>query len=195
MKVPLVNEGQIRLNVPQQSRWVFDVEWRWSVIEFLSNQVGDELAEEQNLHSPRNLCEPEGNEARHRQERIGRSEVGLMREGENEWPAELTISLLQGKWKLRILTQLKHGPIRLSQLRKMFPDASKKMLTLHLRELEQDGIVVRSDLSGRRRHVEYSLETSLGAAVLHLIGTLAEWGSQYAPTMSRQGTVRDSPKE
>ena len=91
-------------------------------------------------------------------------------------PAELAISLLQGKWKLRILTQLKHGPIRLSQLRKIFPDASKKMLTLHLRELEQDGIVVRSDLSGRRRHVEYSLETSLGAAVLHLIGTLAEWG-------------------
>lgn len=77
----------------------------------------------------------------------------------------------------------------------MFLDASKKMLTLHLRELEQDGIVVRSDLSGRRRHVEYSLETSLGAAVLHLIGTLAEWGSQYAPTMSHQGPVRDSPKE
>jgi DNA-binding HxlR family transcriptional regulator len=77
----------------------------------------------------------------------------------------------------------------------MFPNASKKMLTLHLRELEQDGIVVRSDLSGRRRHVEYSLETPLGGAVLHLIGTLAEWGSQYAPTISRQEPVRDSPKE
>ena len=165
------------------------------MIEVLSNQVGDELAVEQNLHSSRNLREPEVNEAWYKQERVGRSEISLIREGENEWPAELTISLLQGKWKLRILTQLKHGPIRLSQLRKMFPDASKKMLTLHLRELEQDGIVVRSDLSGRRRHVEYSLETSLGAAVLQLIGTLAEWGSQYAPTMSRQGPARDSPKE
>jgi DNA-binding HxlR family transcriptional regulator len=165
------------------------------VIEVLSNQVDDELAVEQNLHSSKNLREPEVNEASYRQEPVVRSEIGLIREGEKEWPAELTISLLQGKWKLRILTQLKHGPIRLSQLRKMFPDASKKMLTLHLRELEQDGIVVRSDLSGRRRHVEYSLETSLGAAVLHLIGTLAEWGSQYAPTMSRQGPVRDSPKE
>ena len=133
---------------------------------------------EQNLHSSRNLHEPEGNEARYKQERVGRSEISLIPEGENEWPAELTINLLQGKWKLRILTQLKHGPIRLSQLRKMLPDASKKMLTLHLRELEHDGIVVRSDLSFRRRHVEYSLETSLGAAVLHLIGTLAEWGSQ-----------------
>ena len=79
--------------------------------------------------------------------------------------------------------------MRLSQLRKLFPGASKKMLTQHLREMVEDGIVVRSDLSGRRRHVEYSLETSLGAAVLHLIGTLAEWGSQYAPTLSRQGPV------
>jgi DNA-binding HxlR family transcriptional regulator len=161
----------------------------------MSNQVCSEPAVEQNLHSSRNLREPEVNESRYRQEHVGRSEIGLIREGENEWPAELTINLLQGKWKLRILTQLRHGPIRLSQLRKMFPEASKKMLTLHLRELEQDGIVVRSDFSGRRRHVEYSLETSLGAAVLHLIGTLAEWGSQYSPTMSRQGPVRDSPKE
>jgi DNA-binding HxlR family transcriptional regulator len=164
------------------------------VIKVLSNQVGDELAVEQNLHSSRNLREPEANEASYRQEHVGRSEIGLIRESENEWPAELTINLFQGKWKLRILTQLKHGPIRLSQLRKLFPDASKKMLTLHLRELEQDGIVVRSDLSGRRRHVEYSLEPSIGVAVLHLIGTLAEWGSQYAPTMSRQGQVDDSPK-
>ncbi|HUV97271.1 MAG TPA: winged helix-turn-helix transcriptional regulator, partial [Acidobacteriaceae bacterium] len=62
-------------------------------------------------------------------------------------------------------------------------------------EMEQDGIVVRSDLSGRRRHVEYSLEASLGTAVLHLIGTLAEWGSLHAPTLSRQGIVRDWPEE
>jgi DNA-binding HxlR family transcriptional regulator len=165
------------------------------VIEVLSNQVDDELAVEQNLHKSRNLREPKVNETMYRQERVGRSAISLIRESENEWPAELTISLLQGKWKVRILTQLKHGPIRLSQLRKMLPDASKKMLTLHLREMEQDGIVVRSDLSGRRRHVEYSLETSLGAAVLHLIGTLTEWGSQYAPTHSRQGPVREWPEK
>ena len=85
--------------------------------------------------------------------------------------------------------------MRLSQLRKLFPEASKKMLTQHLREMEEDGIVVRSDLSGRRRHVEYALETSFGLAVLHLIGTLADWGSQYAPTLSRQLPVRDLREE
>lgn len=106
-------------------------------------------------------------------------------------PAQFAIALIQGKWKIVILSQLQHGPLRLSQLRRMIPSASKKMLTQHLREMEEDGLVARSDLSGRRRHVEYSLDSSLGAAVLHLIGTLAEWGAQYAPALSRQGPVRD----
>jgi DNA-binding HxlR family transcriptional regulator len=116
-------------------------------------------------------------------------------QAENELHAQLAISLIQGKWKMRILSQLQHGPIRLSQLRKMFPDASKKMLTQHLREMEKDGLVNRIDLSGRLRHVEYSLETSLGVAVLHLINTLTEWGSQHAPALPRQVPERDLPQE
>ena len=96
---------------------------------------------------------------------------------------------------MRILSQLQHGPIRLSQLRKKFPDASKKMLTQHLREMEKDGLVNRTDLSGRLRHVEYSLEESLGVAVLNLINTLTEWGSQHAPALPRQVPERDLPQE
>jgi DNA-binding HxlR family transcriptional regulator len=84
---------------------------------------------------------------------------------------------------------------RLSQLRKMFPGASKKMLTQHLREMQHDGIVVRSDLSGPRRHVEYSLEEPLGVAVLHLINTLTEWGSQYAPARSSQPLGQELSEE
>lgn len=155
------------------------------MIEILSEQNGGEPATNRNLHSSRDLHEPETNGAMYRQGCVELSEIGLSRPADNESPAELTISLLQGKWKLRILSQLQHGPMRLSQLRKLFPGASKKMLTQHLREMVEDGIVVRSDLSDRRRHVEYSLETSLGAAVLHLIGTLADWGARYAPTQAR----------
>lgn len=61
----------------------------------------------------------------------------------------------------------------------MFPEASKKMLTQHLRELEKDGLVIRTDLSGRLRHVEYSLSHSLGFAALDLIDTLTKWGMEY----------------
>lgn len=95
--------------------------------------------------------------------------------------AQLAISLIQGKWKTRILSQLQHGPVRLSELRRMFPGASKKMLTQHLREMEKDGLIIRKDLSGRLLHVEYFLSGTLGVAVLHLISTLTKWGREYLP--------------
>jgi DNA-binding HxlR family transcriptional regulator len=67
----------------------------------------------------------------------------------------------------------------LRKLRRMFPEASKKMLTQHLREMERDGLVIRKDLSGRLLHVEYFLSDSLGFAVLHLISTLTKWGREH----------------
>ncbi len=89
-------------------------------------------------------------------------------------PVQAAIALIQGKWKIGILSRLQYGPLRLSQLRRLFPGASKKMLTQHLREMEKDGLIVRSDRSAKVRHVEYSLSASLGSAVLRLIGTLAQ---------------------
>ena len=99
-------------------------------------------------------------------------------------PVQFAMALIQGKWKIVILSQLQHGPLRLSQLRRMIPDASKKMLTQHLREMEEDGLVVRSDLRAKMRHVEYSLSTPLGFAALRLIVTLAEWGTVHAAISS-----------
>src|ERR1035437_6082061 len=110
--------------------------------------------------SSRNFDEPEARGANYRQGCNGRLGIHVCRQAENELPAQLAISLIQGKWKMRILSRLQLGPIRLSQLRKMFPNASKKMLTQHLREMEEDGLVIRTDLSARLRHVEYSLEDS-----------------------------------
>ena len=95
-----------------------------------------------------------------------------------DWPAQVAISLIQGKWKMQILVRLQHGPVRLGELCRNFPDASKKMLTQHLREMERDGLIVRKDLSGKLRHVEYTLSDPLGPAVIHLIRTLRIWGLQ-----------------
>ena len=165
------------------------------MIKILSEQDGGDSAMNRNWDSSRNFDESEANEASYRQGCNGRLGIRVCRQAENELHAQLAISLIQGKWKMRILSQLQHGPIRLSQLRKMFPDASKKMLTQHLREMEKDGLVNRTDLSGRLRHVEYSLETSLGVAVLHLINTLTEWGSKHAPALPRQVPERDLLQE
>ena len=165
------------------------------MIKILSEQGGGDSAMNRSWDSSRNFDEPEAGGANYGQgcnERLG---IHVCRQAQNELPAQLAISLIQGKWKMRILSQLQKGPVRLSQLRKMFPGASKKMLTQHLREMEEDGLIIRTDLSARLRHVEYSLEDSLGVAVLNLINTLTDWGSQHAPALSRQVPERDLPKE
>jgi DNA-binding HxlR family transcriptional regulator len=124
----------------------------------------------------------------------GRAKVGNFQKGlptrldsesTEECMARLAINLIHGKWKTRILSRLQHGPVRLGELRRMFPEASKKMLTQHLREMEQDGLVVRIDLSGRSKHVEYFLSDSLGFAVLHLISTLTKWSREHLPYRSK----------
>src|ERR1700733_3791866 len=108
---------------------------------------------------------------------------------EEDQSVQFAIALIQGKWKIGILSRLQRGPARLSELRRMFPQASKKMLTQHLREMEKDGLIVRTDLSARLRHVEYSLSGSGGFAVSQLINTLTEWGLRYASSLPRPETV------
>lgn len=125
-----------------------------------------------------------------RQEREGGTALCQQSPPDDDQSIQFAITLIQGKWKIGILSSLQRGPARLSQLRRMFPEASKKMLTQHLREMERDGLIVRTDLSGRRKHVEYSLSDSGGFAVLQLITTLTEWGSQYASLLSRLESTR-----
>ena len=115
-----------------------------------------------------------------RQEREGGTALCPQCPAEDDRSIQFAIALIQGKWKIGILSSVQRGPVRLSQLRRMFPQASKKMLAQSLREMESDGLIIRTDLSGRLRHVEYSLSDSGGFAVLQLMNTLTEWSSRYA---------------
>jgi DNA-binding HxlR family transcriptional regulator len=99
---------------------------------------------------------------------------------QDEFHVQFAITLMRGKWKIGILCRLQDGPVRLSQLRRMFPRASKKMLTQHLREMEEDGLITRADLSARLRHVEYSLSDPHGLDVSRLLQMLAAWSTEYS---------------
>ncbi|MGF7183159.1 winged helix-turn-helix transcriptional regulator [Tunturiibacter psychrotolerans] len=91
--------------------------------------------------------------------------------------ANLTAEVLfRGKWKLQILCAMRSGPVRLGQLARIVPGASKKMLTQNLRQLEADGIVVRKDMSDLVLHIEYELAESTREGVCALLDHLAKWG-------------------
>ena len=106
----------------------------------------------------------------------------MMRGSENEasrYARRATLSaevLFRGKWKLQILCAMRSGPVRLGQLARIVPGASKKMLTQNLRQLEADGIVVRKDMSDLVLHIEYELAESTREGVCALLDHLAKWG-------------------
>jgi DNA-binding HxlR family transcriptional regulator len=90
--------------------------------------------------------------------------------------------LFAGKWRVSILCAMRDGPVRLGQLSREFPEASKKTMTLNLRQLEAEGIVTRTDLSDRVLHVEYDLDPAVRGWVCGLLDHLAEWNSNSRKT-------------
>jgi len=72
-------------------------------------------------------------------------------------PVELSLELLGGKWKPVILARLKERPHRYSELRKLIPNLSTKMLSQRLRDLEVRGLVERRGGVGGKPHAVYRL--------------------------------------
>lgn len=83
--------------------------------------------------------------------------------------------LCRGKWGVQILCAMRQEPIRLGQLSRLIPGASKKVLTQNLRRLESEGIVVRTDFSDAVLHVEYAFASNAKDSVCALLDHLAEW--------------------
>ncbi|WP_121614159.1 winged helix-turn-helix transcriptional regulator [Mesobacillus foraminis] len=93
-------------------------------------------------------------------------------------PVAVTIDVLGGKWKGIILFHLISVSKRFNELRRLMPDITQRMLTLQLRELEQDGIVHRKIYQQIPPKVEYSL-TSFGETLVPIINVMRDWGELY----------------
>ncbi len=59
-------------------------------------------------------------------------------------PIEATLEVIGGKWKTLILCHLTYGAKRTGELKKLTPGITQKMLTQQLRELEEDGVIIRT---------------------------------------------------
>jgi DNA-binding HxlR family transcriptional regulator len=93
-------------------------------------------------------------------------------------PVEATLDVIGGKWKPLILYYLTQGTHRYNALKRLLPHVTPQMLTLQLRELEQDGIVRRTVYAEVPPKVEYSL-TDLGRSLEPILLAMLAWGEAY----------------
>jgi DNA-binding HxlR family transcriptional regulator len=112
-----------------------------------------------------------------------------MRTEEYRSPAEVTISVVGGKWKILILCRLQHGIARFGELRKVIPGITQTMLTQQLRELEEDGVLQRKIFAEIPPRVEYSL-TKFGQSLAQAFGPLCQWGTEHEREIQRAVTRR-----
>jgi DNA-binding HxlR family transcriptional regulator len=92
---------------------------------------------------------------------------------------ETTIAVVGGKWKPMILYALLSGPRRFGELNRLIPEVTQRMLTLQLRELEEDGVISREVYKQVPPKVEYSL-TPFGRTIEPILLLMEQWGEQYA---------------
>lgn len=101
---------------------------------------------------------------------------------------ELTLDLIGGKWKSLILWYLGDNTLRFSELKKIIPQITPKMLTQQLRELEESGLVSRFIYTQIPPKVEYSL-TPAGKSLIPILATMCQWGLSYANASSSDKAV------
>lgn len=91
---------------------------------------------------------------------------------------EYTLKTIGGKWKMRIICVIIYQSVaRYGELKRMIDGITDKMLSAQLKELEQDGIVIRKTFDQIPPRVEYSL-SERGITLLPILKAMFEWGKQ-----------------
>lgn len=92
-------------------------------------------------------------------------------------PLRLTISLIGAKWKSCILDELRHRSLRPSELHRIFPEATPRVLDLQLKELAEDGLVSKTIYPELPPRSEYTI-TPLGRTLIPIIDATMQWGNE-----------------
>ncbi len=100
-------------------------------------------------------------------------------------PLRLTMSLIDSKWKSCILDELRHRPLRPSELHKLFPEATPRVLDIQLKELVKDGLVSKTIFPELPPRSEYAI-TPLGQTLIPIIDAMIEWGNRNADLFERK---------
>ncbi|MGO9818415.1 MAG: winged helix-turn-helix transcriptional regulator [Acidocella sp.] len=105
-------------------------------------------------------------------------------------PAERALKVISGRWKAILLYHLFDGPRRLSELNRLLPGITQKVLIQQLRELEEHGLIHREVFPQVPPRVEYSA-TLLGLSLEPVLLALCEWGRRHAEELNELARLAD----
>ena len=91
---------------------------------------------------------------------------------------EATLSVIGGRWKPILICHLLNGRKRFGELRRLTPNATERMITLQLRELEADGVISRHVYAEVPPRVEYEL-TDFGRTLEQILLDMQTWGHNF----------------
>ncbi|MGB7161288.1 MAG: helix-turn-helix domain-containing protein [Tepidisphaeraceae bacterium] len=100
-----------------------------------------------------------------------------MKHSATKCPAESTLDVIGGRWKILILYRLAGGCRRFSELKRELGGVTQKMLTQQLRQMQADGLVRRKVYAQVPPKVEYSL-TARGRTLLPIVEAMCQWGKR-----------------
>jgi DNA-binding HxlR family transcriptional regulator len=97
---------------------------------------------------------------------------------QSKCPAEFTLAMIGGRWKIPLIFHLLHGAKRFSELLRALTGVTQKMLTQQLREMERHGLVERQVYAQVPPKVVYSL-TPLGRSLKPVVDAMCRWGELH----------------
>lgn len=95
------------------------------------------------------------------------------------------------KWSVLVIVELATGERRFRQLQRAIDGISQRMLTLTVRRLERDGLVLRTVYPTVPAQVDYRL-TETGASLTHLVKALADWSLEHRAEISKSREAYDA---
>ena len=101
-----------------------------------------------------------------------------MKANDNKCPAEFTLAMIGGRWKIPIIFHLLEGRKRFTELARALHGVTQKMLTQQLREMARNGLVERTVFAQVPPRVEYSL-TDLGMSIRPVVDAMCRWGEEH----------------
>lgn len=103
---------------------------------------------------------------------------------------EASLALIGGKYKIVILYHLDGQTLRYNEIAKKIPNATPKMLSTQLKELESDGLIKRTLYPVVPPKTEYSL-SEIGKSLSPIIKLLDAWGEEYFKHLGIQAKCKE----